>query len=347
MKTMKLHGKMIIGLCGLLLLSGITGSAKAGACTTDADGTTTGAIYSFTVPATIALTGSEAPGAELWSSSPAVVGSKTVFINCPGGAGSSGLIDNYGHMTTSAAGSFNVFPTNVAGIGFAITYSPAFDSGVKGYPSNSDGAAPNNSGNAAKATLRFIKTSGTYFSGTSTQTNMFGDLATWYVGTNKIRFANFQISNKTTFTKPDGSGTTCAPTVLPRNTITLPKVSVSALSANGQKAGWTQFLIRLDNCKTSGVQSNAVNVRTFFDGPRVNATTGNLDVTGAANVQLQLSNGDNTVINLAGAKGSQNVATTQIRAGTATLPYAISYFATGKAGSGAVSSTVNFTIEFP
>jgi hypothetical protein len=43
------------------------------------------------------------------------------------------------------------------------------------------------------------------------------------------------------------------------------------------------------------------------------------------------------------ARGSQNVASWQIRNGTANLPYAVRYFATGKVGPG----TVNSTMEFP
>jgi type 1 fimbria pilin len=53
------------------------------------------------------------------------------------------------------------------------------------------------------------------------------------------------------------------------------------------------------------------------------------------------------VINLAGAQGGQNVASTQILVGTATMPYGVSYFATGRAGAGIVNSVVNYTIEYP
>ena len=260
--------------------------------------------------------------------------------NCPGASGTtvvSGIVTGSAILTGSA-GPNNTLQTKVPGVGIRITGSNGGgNSYTKFWPTSASSKAGTG---PAFVTVDFVKIS----SATTGSDDLAGADVQLAKGDNQL--VTLQI------TIPDikfirGSATTCTPTVVPGNTITLPKVSVSALSANGQKAGWTSFSIRLDNCKTSGVQSNAVNVRTFFDGPRVNATTGNLDVTGPANVQLQLSNGDGSVINLAGVKGSQNVATTQIRAGTATLPYAVSYFATGKAGAGAVSSTVNFTMEFP
>jgi major type 1 subunit fimbrin (pilin) len=243
--------------------------------------------------------------------------------------------------------------TAVAGVGVQLvggSASAGSRGGVAAFPFMSTSSRePNtgdgtNTGNPTTYKLIFYK-----ISNEATGTDTISNLTLFFMvfGTNRSRLLQVSLSNSIRFIRADTATTTCTPTVVPGNTIALPKVSVSALAANGQKAGWTPFSIRLDNCKTNGVQSNGTNVRTFFDGPRVNATTGNLDVTGAANVQLQLSNGDGSVINLAGAKGSQNVATTQISAGTAILPYAASYFATGKAGAGTVSSTVNFTIEFP
>jgi len=258
-------------------------------------------------------------------------------VNCPGASGTTvvagALTGN--NVLAGTTGSSATLKTTVPGVGIKIASDrKTYD---KFWPNN----AENKTGSLRVFhTVSFIKIS----SDTTGSDQLSGDVLEFAVGDNKLVVLQVTI--------PDikfirGNVTTCTPTVLPGNAITLPKVPMSALAANGQKAGRTPFSIRLDSCKTSGVQSDGVNVRTFFDGPRVNATTGNLDVTGAANVQLQLSNGDGSVINLAGVKGSQNVATTQIRAGTATLPYAVSYFATGKAGAGAVSSTVNFTMEFP
>ena len=182
----------------------MTGRVQAAVCSYAASNPSQ-ATYLFTVPTTIALTGAETTGAVLWTSS-AMTADRAAYINCPGGAGSAGLIDIWAHTTTTSAGGYNVMQTNVPGVGFAISYSPSFGSGVLGYPSNPDGTAPSNSGNSATATLRFIKTSDAYFSGTSAAMNTTADLTTWYVGTNKLRFAHFDISNTPTFTKPSGGG---------------------------------------------------------------------------------------------------------------------------------------------
>lgn len=203
MKAISRRWKMIAGLCGALLLGGAAGSVQAGICSYNPG--TSQATYLFNVPPTIALTGAEAPGTVLWTSSP-VSGDRVAYINCPGGAGSAGLIDIWAHTTTSFAGGYNIMNTNVPGVGFAISYSLSFGTGVTGYPSNPDGPAPNNNGNTATATLRFIKTSDAYFPGTSASINTSGDLTTWYVGTNKVRFAHFDVSSGTTFTKPAGGG---------------------------------------------------------------------------------------------------------------------------------------------
>jgi len=205
MNTMRLRWRMTAGLCGLLL-GGMVVGAQAGVCSY-ARGTNSQATYSFSVPATIALTGTESVGTVLWTSS-SVIGDKAVFTDCPGGAGAAGLTDYWG-TTSTVAGATNVMPTNVAGIGYAIRWSGGFVSGVKGYPSNPDGTAPTNIGTAgdtSTAMLIFVKTAAAYFSGTSAATNRSGDFSTWYVGTNRLRFVNFTVSNTTTFTKPDGGG---------------------------------------------------------------------------------------------------------------------------------------------
>jgi major type 1 subunit fimbrin (pilin) len=163
-----------------------------------------------------------------------------------------------------------------------------------------------------------------------------------------LRVLQFVLSNSIRFIR--GSVTTCTPTVVPGGAIRLPAItsSASVLGANGQTAGSTPFSIQLNNCKTNGADANGVTVRTYFNGPRINTSTGNLNVTGTAtNVQLQMTNGNGSVINLAGAIGNQNVTAAQVSNGTASMPYTVRYFATGRAGPGTVSSTVNYTIEYP
>jgi len=216
MKTMELCRKILVGLSGLLVLGALTNSAWAGDCTYIVNSTgghnfTAGqATYAFTVPVTVALTGTEAVGTVLWTSPPAS-GDKAVAASCPGGVGSAGLVDFWG-TTSTVAGTTNVMPTNVAGVGYAIQWASAgLGSGIQGYPANGStlGATPNSGlpgGIRVQATLIFVKTAEAYFSGTSAATNRSGDFSTWYVGTNRLRFINFTVSNPTTFTKPDGGG---------------------------------------------------------------------------------------------------------------------------------------------
>ncbi|RFB67325.1 hypothetical protein DZB54_19305 [Herbaspirillum sp. 3R-3a1] len=339
MNMQKWCWKVMVSVCGLML--GNVALAADG-CIPDAGISTLVGTYDFDTTFDISAL---APGSVIASvtataKSTTDPNSSVFRFSCPTAPATpstvaGGLLPG-GGVITSSFGTFDTIQTRVAGVGIRVTGSSttAF---VSVYP----GTRGIKAGTLFPTyTLTFIKTD----SSTSGVDSLAGSI-TYAFGDNKMQAIRFTLSNTIKFIR--GNVTTCIPTVVPGNAITLPKVSTSALAANGQKAGWTPFSIRLDSCKTSGVQSNGVNVRTFFDGPRVNATTGNLDVTGPANVQLQLSNGDGSVINLAGVKGSQNVATTQIRAGTATLPYAVSYFATGKAGAGTVSSTVNFTMEFP
>lgn len=242
-----------------------------------------------------------------------------------------------GGVIASGFGGFDTIQTRVAGVGVRVIGSTAaaFVSLYPGTRSERDGKLQ------PTYTITFIKTDSSTSGG-----DTLGGSIVFGIGDNKMQAARFTLANSIRFIR--GNVTTCVPTVVPSGAILLPKVSASALSTNAEKAGSTPFSIQLNNCKTNGVDANGVPVRTFFDGPRVNASTGNLDVTGTAtNVQLQLTNGDGSVINLAGARGSQNVATAQIRAGTASLPYAVRYFATGRASPGTVTSTVNFTMEFP
>jgi major type 1 subunit fimbrin (pilin) len=262
-------------------------------------------------------------------------------LSCPGATANQvvgGLLPG-GGLATNVFGTNDTLLTRVAGVGVRIK-SVATGNTMLPNPQ----MRFNRTGSIVTSfSITFVKISSET---TGNDTVPESASATLGVGDNKMQAIRYVLSNAIQFIR--GNVTTCVPTVVPSGAILLPKVSTSALSANGQTAGATSFSIQLSNCKTSGVTANGVAVRTFFDGPQVNAGTGNLNVTGTAtNVQLRLTNGDGSVINLAGAHGGQNVATAQIGAGTASLPYAARYFATGKASPGTVTSTVNFTIEFP
>ncbi|MFJ9452432.1 MULTISPECIES: fimbrial protein [unclassified Herbaspirillum] len=277
MKMQKWRGRIFAGLCGLLW-GGIVGSAQAGDCVygTGQDYTTGQAVYEFTVPATISLTGTEAPGTVLWES-PAVAGSKATWANCGTGAGSAGLKDNWG-TSASPVGSFNAIKTNVAGIGYVISQGN-FVNGIKAYPSNPDGPGPNNNHNTHMATLKFVKLSTAYFSGTSAALAVVSDIATWYVGTNEVRFANYR-ANATTFTKPGGGNTTCILRNVPVNLGSAKASIFRSIGAKGPVV--SDFFTSVDITCPSTTSTAKL---TFSSTTAVAASPGVLRASGGSTVQ--------------------------------------------------------------
>ncbi|KAA1012039.1 type 1 fimbrial protein [Paraburkholderia panacisoli] len=127
--------------------------------------------------------------------------------------------------------------------------------------------------------------------------------------------------------------------------VTLPNVSVSALTPVGQPAGRTPFNIMLTGCTP-----NTGNVHTYFEaGPTTDATTGNLvlNAGGATNVEIGLLNGsDFSPIKVGFADASQNSQSVVISGGTATLPYYAQYVSTGVPTAGAANSSVMYTLAY-
>lgn len=128
-------------------------------------------------------------------------------------------------------------------------------------------------------------------------------------------------------------------------TVTLPTVSTSLLNAPGKTAGRTNFEIELSNCL--GAATNAV---AYFEiGDDVDSASGQLYNRGdAANVRLQLR--DNTVAGgvIKAGDSSQLTSSTRvpISSGSAVLPYAVEYIATGVAIAGNVTSSVTYSINY-
>ncbi|EJN05006.1 fimbrial protein [Herbaspirillum sp. YR522] len=126
-------------------------------------------------------------------------------------------------------------------------------------------------------------------------------------------------------------------------TVALPRVSASALSAANTTAGDTAFDVQLENC---GSTSKDVAIR--LEGGAFDAATGNLKntaTTGAAtNVMVQVADRNtNTAIRAPG-----NTAVVQSTTdGKATIPLLAKYVATGPATAGSVTSAVNFSIVYP
>jgi len=130
----------------------------------------------------------------------------------------------------------------------------------------------------------------------------------------------------------------------PIGTIILPNISVAELDTATKTAGDTGFTIALSAC--SGSKSP---VRVFFEldkSPAVDPTTGRLNNTAdsnpAANVQLELLDGDYNPIVIGGAAGNY----TDISSGSASIPFSVRYYAKGVTTPGDVTSMVTFSLDY-
>lgn len=128
--------------------------------------------------------------------------------------------------------------------------------------------------------------------------------------------------------------------------IVLPTVTASSLSSLGQTAGTSQptdLKFTLSSC-SNGTKA----IASFENGPLVDQSNGNLINSGsAANVQVQLLNGDMAPINV--TTNSNNQLATNgaaITGGAADLKYYARYYATGQATAGTVISSVQFSMQY-
>ncbi|ALN55841.1 MULTISPECIES: fimbrial protein [Lysobacter] len=128
--------------------------------------------------------------------------------------------------------------------------------------------------------------------------------------------------------------------------VKLPAVAVSALSAAGEVAGRTPFIIRVADCDASTTQ-----IQTFFEpGPTINTSNNNLTLQGGAgtagNVELQVLNADYSQVLLGNPLALQNSQQVAVDTGGAALRYYAQYFATGAATAGSANSSVTFTMIY-
>ncbi len=124
-------------------------------------------------------------------------------------------------------------------------------------------------------------------------------------------------------------------------TVTLPKVSTSALAKIGDPAGRTKFTFALSQCS----EDTGVSVR-FEPGATVSAATGNLlnQTANGSNAQIQILNSNFGVVNVSTNTGDQAVA---IVDGNATLTYYAQYIAATAAGTaGLVTSSVQYSLAY-
>jgi major type 1 subunit fimbrin (pilin) len=133
-------------------------------------------------------------------------------------------------------------------------------------------------------------------------------------------------------------------------TVTLPTVSKASLSAAGMTAGVSapaDLKFTLSGCTGSATKV----VARFEAGPTVDATSGRLvnqaSTGGATNVQVELLNKDQQPINV--TTNSNNDVVTNgaaIAGGTANMNYYGRYYATGVAGPGTVTTSVQYTLQY-
>lgn len=129
--------------------------------------------------------------------------------------------------------------------------------------------------------------------------------------------------------------------------VTLPTVSVSSLNTVGSVAGRTPFNIALSGCDKTAAKASAY----FEPGPNI-STIGNLKNSPAAGsavgVEVQLLNSDASTIKL-GAQGdaaAQNSAAVTLASNAGTLSYYAQYYAAAAVTAGAVSTNVQFTMQY-
>ncbi|MFK3659286.1 fimbrial protein [Scandinavium sp. NPDC088450] len=132
----------------------------------------------------------------------------------------------------------------------------------------------------------------------------------------------------------------------PDATVVLPTVGTNQLTAQGQTAGRTGFVIGLSNCAGTLQTASAF----FESGSSVDLSTGHLkNMTGdATNVSLQLSEeGSNEqVIQAGNSNQTANATYYDTSSGSAELPYAVEYFADGATTAGTVVSDVVYSIQY-
>ncbi|KUY50833.1 MULTISPECIES: fimbrial protein [unclassified Burkholderia] len=127
-------------------------------------------------------------------------------------------------------------------------------------------------------------------------------------------------------------------------TVTLPTVQAQTLNAAGDTSGQQYFAIHVTGCDHGA--DAAKKVATSFSSQYFDPNTGTLTSTsaGAQNVNVQLLNGDYSVIKVGDGSSSTPIAIDD--GGSATMPFYAQYYATGAAGKGDVNANATFTLTY-
>jgi major type 1 subunit fimbrin (pilin) len=129
--------------------------------------------------------------------------------------------------------------------------------------------------------------------------------------------------------------------------VVLPTIGTNQLTGPTQTAGRTGFNMALKDCAGTLKTASA-----FFEaGSSVDVTTGRLhNMTGTAtNVDLQLrdaSSASQAAIQAGNTNQIVNTTYVDVSSGSATLPYAVEYYANGATTAGTVVSSVVYSLQY-
>ena len=130
--------------------------------------------------------------------------------------------------------------------------------------------------------------------------------------------------------------------------VILPKVAASQLNTLGKTAGEKKITLTMTGCNLSGNQTVAPH---FLPGGNLSDTGGrlrNVATNGAAvNVELELLH-QGQAINLAQSAGNQGAGAVVISGanGSASIEYAVRYYATGQAAPGNVRGSMIWEVQY-
>lgn len=130
--------------------------------------------------------------------------------------------------------------------------------------------------------------------------------------------------------------------------VVLPKVAASQLNSAGKTAGETKITLEMTGCNLT---DNQRVVPYFSPGGNLNDSgerLKNVAVNGAAvNVELELLH-QGKAINLGNSAGNQGAGSVVVReaGGSATIEYAVRYYATGQAEPGNVHSSMLWEVQY-
>ena len=170
-------------------------------------------------------------------------------------------------------------------------------------------------------------------------TTVFGAISmTQAASTGTITF-NGELTANTCDVVVDGQGADA--------TVVLPTEGTSLLNAATKTAGETGFVMALNNCSGSLQTASA-----FFEtGASVDPVTGRLkNMSGTAtNVSLQLvdaSSASRAIIQAGNQNQVSGTTYVDVSSGSASLPYAVRYYAEAPTTAGTVVSNVVYSIQY-